>query len=84
MKRSRVVDHDRGLVDRTGELLGKGGTDEERQLLLIAQRKLDAAASTDRDLLPTAERNTAQMLRRLAQGLGFERVTVHFQKPPAV
>jgi hypothetical protein len=84
LKRSRVVDHDRGLVDRTAEMLGKGGTDEERQLLLLAQRKLDAAASSDRNLLPTAERNTAEMLRRLAQGLGFERVTVRFQKPPAV
>ena len=84
LKRSRVINHDRGLIERTGDMLGKGGTDEERQLLLAAQRKLDAAASTDRDLLPAAERNTAQMLRRLAQGLGFEHVTVRFQKPPAV
>jgi hypothetical protein len=84
LKRSRVLDHDRGVIDRTGEMLGNGGTDEERELLLVAQRKLDAAASTDPDLLPTAERSTAQMLRRLAHGLGFERVTVRFQKPPAV
>jgi hypothetical protein len=84
LKRSRVLDHDRGVIDRTGELLGNGGTDEERKLLLVAQRRLDAAAGTDPDLLPTAERNTAQMLRRLAHGLGFERVTVRFQKPPAV
>jgi hypothetical protein len=49
------------VIDRTGEMLGNGGTDEER-----------------------TERNTAQMLRRLAHGLGFERVTVRFQKPPAV
>jgi hypothetical protein len=84
LERSRVIDHDRGLIDRTGDMLGKGGTDEERQLLLLAQRKLDAAAGTDRNLLPTAERNTAQMLRRLAHGLGFEHVTVRFQKPPAV
>jgi hypothetical protein len=83
LARSRVIDHDRGLIDRTGDMLGDGGADEERQLLLAAQRKLDAAATADRDLLPTAERNTAQMLRRLARGLGFERVTVRFQ-PPAV
>ena len=84
LSRSRVIAHDRGLVERTGDMLGKGGSDEERQLLLRAQRKLDAAASTDRSLLSNAERNTAQMLRRLAHGLGFEHVTVRFQKPPAV
>jgi hypothetical protein len=84
LERTRVIDHDRGVIDRTGDLLGEGGADEERELLLTAQRKLDAAASTDPDLLATAERNTAQMLRRLARGLGFERVTVRFQKPSTV
>ena len=83
LERTRVVSHDRGLVDRTGDLLG-GDTDEERELLQAAQEKLDAAARADPDLLPAAERNTARMLRRLAQGLGFERVTVRFQAPPAV
>jgi len=83
LERTRVVNHDRGLVDRTEELVG-GDADDERQLLLLAQQKLDTAARADRDLLPTAERNTAQMLRRLARGLGFERVTVRFQPPPAV
>jgi hypothetical protein len=84
LARTRVIDHDRGLIDRTGDLLGEGGADDERQLLLLAQRKLDSAATADRELLPTAERNTAEMLRRLAGGLGFERVTVRFQRPPAV
>jgi hypothetical protein len=79
LERTRVVDHDRGLVNRTEDLLGSGGTDEERELLLVAQEKLDAAARADRELLPTAERNTARMLRRLAEGLGFERVTVRFE-----
>jgi hypothetical protein len=46
--------------------------------LLVAQRKLDAAARADRNLLPTAERNTAQMLRQLALGLGYQKVTVRF------
>jgi len=61
-----------------------GDTDEERQLLQVAQEKLDAAARADKDLLPAAQRNTAAMLRRLARGLGFERVTVRFQAPLAV
>lgn len=81
LARTRVVEHDRGLVDRTGDLLGDDGANDDRELLLAAQRKLDAAASADRELLPTAERNTAQMLRSLATGLGYERVTVRFQRP---
>lgn len=81
LARTRVLDHERGVIDRAGELLGDGGVDDERQMLLVAQRKLDAAAAADRELLPTAERNTRTMLERLARGLGFERVTVRFQQP---
>lgn len=81
LARTRVLDHERGVLDRAGELLGDGGVDDERQMLLVAQRKLDAAAAADRELLPTAERNTRTMLERLARGLGFERVTVRFQQP---
>jgi Protein of unknown function (DUF4230) len=81
LARTRVLDHDRGVLDRAGELLGDGGVDDERQLLLVAQDKLDAAAAADEALLPTAERNTRTMLERLARGLGFERVTVRFQRP---
>lgn len=84
LARTRVVEHDRGVLDRAGDLLGDSGTDEERQLLLLAQRKLDTAATADRDLLPAAERNTRVMLERLTRGLGFERVTVRFEKPPAL
>lgn len=84
LDRTRIVDHDRGLIDRAGEMVGDGGADEQRQLLSQAQRKLDAAARADRELLPAAERNTAQMLRRLAGALGYERVTVRFEKPPVV
>jgi hypothetical protein len=81
LDRTRVVEHDRGLLDRTGDLIGSDGSNQDRELLLAAQRKLDAAARADRKLLPTAERNTAQMLRGLATGLGFEHVTVRFAKP---
>jgi hypothetical protein len=84
LERTRVINHDRGLVNRTGDMLGSGGADEERELLLLAQQKLDAAASADPELLPAAERNVTQMLRRLAGGLGFERVTVRFEKRSAV
>jgi hypothetical protein len=81
LDRTRVVEHDRGVLDRAGDALGDDSGNDQRELLLVAQRKLDAAARADRDLLPTAERNTAEMLRRLAVGLGYKRVTVRFAKP---
>ena len=82
--RTRVVDRERGLVDRVGEALGDGGADEERRLLHLAQQKLDAAARANPELLRRAERNTAEMLQRLGRGLGVERVQVRFSAPPAV
>ena len=81
LDRTRIVEHDRGLLDRTGDLLGGDRANDNRELLVLAQRKLDAAARADRSLLPAAERNTAQMLRSLAEGLGYERVTVRFETP---
>jgi hypothetical protein len=81
LRRTRIVEHDRGVLDRAGDALGKGGGNDQRELLLVAQRKLDEAARADRHLLPAAERNTARMLRRLAQGLGYQHVTVRFAKP---
>jgi hypothetical protein len=81
LARTRVVEHDRGIVDRAGEALGGGDGNDQRELLLAAQRKLDAAARTDKRLLPTAERNTAQMLEQLAKGLGYRTVTVRFARP---
>ena len=62
------MEHDRGVLDRAGDALGDDSANDQRELLLVAQRKLDAAARADRDLLPTAERNTAQMLRRWRWG----------------
>jgi hypothetical protein len=62
-------------------MVGDDSGNDQRELMLVAQRKLETAARADRNLLPTAERNTAQMLRRLALGLGYQRVTVRFEKP---
>jgi hypothetical protein len=80
LERTRVFDTDRGLLDRAGDALGNGGADEERQLLRLAQRKLAAAAREDPKILAAAERNTRSMLEGMLRGLGFERVTVRFDR----
>ncbi|HYP47756.1 MAG TPA: DUF4230 domain-containing protein [Thermoleophilaceae bacterium] len=82
LQRTRVFDRDRGLLDRVGGVFSDNPT-EERSLLLLAERKLAAAARSDAGVLDAARRNTRQMLNGLLRGLGFTRVTVRFAKPRA-
>ena len=81
LARSRIIDTDRGVVDRVGDALGENSNDE-RELLLLAQRKIEAAAQSNTELLRLAERNTRDMLTGMLRGLGFERVTIRFARPP--
>ena len=80
LERTRVFDTDRGLLDRVGDAFGSGGADEERRLLRLAQRKLADAAREDPNILRAAERNTRSMLEGMLRGLGFERVTIRFDR----
>ncbi|CAA9512290.1 MAG: hypothetical protein AVDCRST_MAG17-2069 [uncultured Solirubrobacterales bacterium] len=76
--RSRVFERDRGLIDRLGGVFEDNPT-SERELYLLAERKLAAAARDPASgLVPSAERNTRVMLEGLMRGLGFERVAVRF------
>ena len=77
LERSRVVDTDRGIINRVGDAFSDD-TNEERELLLLAQQKIEEAARQDAGLLALAERNTRAMLTGLLRGLGFERITIRF------
>ncbi len=77
--RSRVFERERGLIDRIGSVFEDNPT-SERELYLLAERKLAAAARDPRSgLVSSAERNTRAMLERLIGGLGYERVDVRFR-----
>ncbi len=77
---SRVVDRDRGLLDRLGSVFTDSPTGE-RALYLAAQPRLSAAAA-EAGLVQRAEENTATMLQRLLGALGFEDVDVEFAESP--
>ncbi len=81
LDRTRVFDRERGLFDRLESVFEDSPT-SDRELLLLAERKLAAAARADGGVLTAAEENTRQMLTGLLRGLGFERVTVGFDRPP--
>lgn len=78
-RRSRVVNRDRGLVNRVGDLFEDDPT-SERELYLLASEKMGRAARESK-LSVRAERNTEAMLTGLLGRLGFDRATVTFVDP---
>jgi hypothetical protein len=79
--RSRVYDRDRGALDRIGDALSDDGGADQQALYVLAERKLREAAAADPALLERAQDNTRAMLDGMMRGLGFERVTVRFERP---
>ncbi len=76
---SRVVDRDRGLVERLGAAFAENPADDS-ELFALAEDKL-ATAAAESDILDRAETNTRTMLTTLAHSLGVETVTVEFEEP---
>jgi hypothetical protein len=75
---SHVIDKDKGLLDRLGDLLDASGGGTEQDLYVAAAAKMsDAAASAG--LQQQAEEATTEMLTGLLTGLGYEHITVNFE-----
>ena len=77
---SRVVDRDRGLLDRIGGMFEENPS-SEGEFYALAEQRLEGAA-TDSDLLARAEDNTRDMLTALSRSMGFDEVTVTFAEAP--
>lgn len=76
---SRVVDVDRGILDRFADLVTDDAVNES-DLYGIAEDRL-AEAAADTDLLDLARENTETFLTALLSELGYEEVTVRFETP---
>jgi hypothetical protein len=77
--RSRVLNRDRGVLDRIGSVFSDNPT-SERDLYQLSEKKLRTAAAQSK-LTARAETNTRKMLQALFQSLGFEQVTIRFDTP---
>ena len=77
---SRVLDRDRGLLERVGDAIEDDPVDDSA-LYAEAEQRL-AAAAAESDLTDRAEDNTRTMLTTLAGSLGVEDVTVTFEPAP--
>ncbi len=76
---SRVVAHERGLLNRIASAF-KNNPTSEQELYQLARIKLNEAAKAS-ELSRRGEENTRQMLTTLARSLGFTHVTVTFDAP---
>jgi hypothetical protein len=78
LERSHVYDRRQGLLNEIG-LLFEDERDTEREVYLLAERKIGEAAATERGLIARAQRNTRAMLVSLLRSLGFRSVQVRFE-----
>ncbi|GAA2435731.1 DUF4230 domain-containing protein [Streptomyces macrosporus] len=78
VERSYAVAKERGLLDRLGDAFSDNPGDE-REVHRLAVRRIDEAAR-ESGLTARAERNTEEMLENLLRSLGFERISVVFER----
>lgn len=75
--RSKVINRDRGVLDRIGSVFSDSPTGE-RDLYLLSEDKLRAAAD-ESELTERAETNTRRMMTALLESLGFTDVEIVFE-----
>jgi uncharacterized protein DUF4230 len=76
VRRSYVFAEAEGLLTRIGNFMS-GNPNSQHQVYVLAQRKIQSAASHSA-LLTQAQRNTRVMLTGLLRSLGFRQVTIIF------
>jgi Protein of unknown function (DUF4230) len=80
LERSHVYDRRQGVLNEIG-LLFEDERNTEREVYLLAERKISEAAANGSGLVPRAEKNTRAMLESLLRSLGFTSVDVRFRPP---
>lgn len=76
---SYVYDREQGVLNEIGDLFSN--QTNERELYVLAEDKLEAAARDSPDIQRRARENTRAMLTSLVRALGFTSVTVVFAAP---
>jgi hypothetical protein len=76
--RSYVYDRNEGALNKIGDLFSSNDNNE-RELYLLAERKIAASAQQGSGLGARARENTRLMLQSMLGALGFTRVVVNFE-----
>jgi hypothetical protein len=82
LERSYVYDRRQGVLNEIGQLF-QDERNVEREVYLLAEEKLEAAARTSGGLIGRAQANTREMLTSLLRALGFRRIVIRFEPLPA-
>jgi uncharacterized protein DUF4230 len=82
LERSYVYDRRQGVLNEIGQLF-QDERNVEREVYLLAEEKLEAAARTSGGLIGRARANTREMLTSLLRALGFRRIVIRFEPLPA-
>jgi hypothetical protein len=76
VRQSYVYAQQQGLLNRIGNFFS-GNPNSQQQVYILAQQKIQAAASQS-PLIAQAQKNTTSMLTGMLRSLGFKRVSVDF------
>jgi hypothetical protein len=76
--RSYVYDRNEGALNKIGDFFSSNDNDQQ-QLYVLAQQKIDAAAQQGSGLIARARENTRTMLTSMLRALGFTTVNVLFE-----
>jgi Protein of unknown function (DUF4230) len=82
LERSYVYDRSQGVLNEIGNLF-QDERNVEREVYLLAEDKIAAAARANGGVVERARRNTREMLTSLLRSLGFRRVEIVFEPVPA-
>ena len=80
VRQSYVFAQQRGLLNRIGNFFS-GNPDNQQQVYVLAQQKIQTAARQSR-LLAEAQKNTTSMLTGMLRSLGFQQITVAYGTAP--
>jgi len=78
---ARIIDRNRGLLDRVDDFFASNPTDDSR-LYQAAETKVEAAAR-ESDLIEQGKENTELWLETFLGAAGFDTVEITWQKSPA-
>jgi Protein of unknown function (DUF4230) len=82
LDRSYVYDRSQGVLNEIGNLF-QDERNAEREVYLLAEDKIAAAARANGGVVERARQNTREMLTSLLRSLGFRRISIYFEPPPA-
>lgn len=79
--KSRIISHDRGVIQRLEDALGPGSLEAKERLDQAAVEAIDKAAR-ESNLPEVGRTNGTEFLRLLCEKMGYTNITIEYADPP--